>query len=334
MSKPILNVGVVGASGVVGEIFLRLMEQRKFPAGSLLAFASPQSSGKEVQFQNKKIALQPLSKEAFRGLDIVFFSAGDEISREWAPVAVDAGAWAIDNSAAFRMEKNILLCVPEINGNELKKSSSPQLIANPNCSTIQLVMALHPLLRDFGIESVTVSTYQSVSGAGKPGLQELEAQIKDEKMRPQTFAQPIAFNCVPQIGGFNDNGFCTEEIKIIHETKKILGANPRVSATTVRVPARNAHSEAVWVRLSRQVQRNEVLTSLRSQAGLSVNDSLSSGDFPTALSVSGQDAVYLGRLRQDLDDPMTWLFWVVGDNLRKGAALNGLQIAERIFDIN
>jgi aspartate-semialdehyde dehydrogenase len=262
---------------------------------------------------------------------MVFFSSGDDISKEWAPEAVKAGAYAIDNSNAFRMDQGINLVVPEVNGHLLNSDSKPQVIANPNCSTIQLVVALKPLLDKFGIEDVTVSTYQAVSGAGLPGYEELLEQTKNYQQadhEPKTFSKQILFNCIPQIGSFGQDGFSTEESKIMNETVKILNApEVKVSAFTVRIPALNSHSEAVWVTLKKEVTREEVINTLGNFEGLAVLDK----DFPTALDVSGEDPVFVGRIHQDRHNKKRWLMWVVSDNLKKGAALNGLQIAEKLY---
>jgi aspartate-semialdehyde dehydrogenase len=337
--KQTFNVGVVGATGVVGEVFLQLLNERAFPVETLRLFASDRSLRATRRYNGREIPLETLKPKCFEGLDLVFFSSGDELSREWAPQAVVQGAVAIDNSAAFRMDDSKLLIVPEVNGHLLPHYGTPVLVANPNCSTIQLVVALAPLRMDFGLESVHVATYQAVSGAGRAGQEELGAQLKGwaagtKPPAPQTFPHPIALNCIPQIGSFQDNGYCTEELKIMRETKKILGdTSLRISAFTVRVPAWNAHSEAVWVRLKKDVTREQILTSLMSQPGLIVEDNPKKSIYPMALKSSGEDSVAVGRIHQDQDDPQTWLMWIVADNLRKGAALNGIQIAERIFDI-
>ena len=335
-----LNVGVVGATGLVGEIFLHLIEERRLPVGQIKLFASDRSAGQKRTVQGREFPVETLSAEGFRGLDVVFFSSGDDISKEWAPVAVSAGAVVIDNSAAFRLDSDKLLIVPEVNGHLLPKRGTPALIANPNCSTIQLVCALAPLLRDFGLESVHVASYQAVSGAGKLAHEELSQQLAawgnhTSPQPPQVFPHPIAMNCIPQIGSFSDNGFCSEELKIMRESKKILGQSGfRISAMTVRIPAWNAHSEAVWVRLKKTATRDAIINSLKKQNGLVVEDDPSKGIYPTAVKYDGADPVGVGRIHQDLDDPNTWILWIVADNLRKGAALNGIQIAERIFDIS
>lgn len=334
-----LNVGVVGATGMVGEVFLQLIEERRFPVNKLKLFASDRSLGQTRSFQGREIPIETLAKGCFDGLDLVFFSSGDDISKEWAPQAVQSGAFAVDNSAAFRMDPEKRLIVPEVNGHLLPKPGQPALIANPNCSTIQLVVALNPLLKDFGLESVHVATYQAVSGAGRGGQDELSAQLKaftqnQSTPAPQTFPHPIAMNAIPQIGSFGDNGFCSEEMKIMRETKKILDDNSfRVSAFTVRIPAWNSHSEAVWVRLKKPANRETFIKSLGAQNGLLIEDDPKTSRYPLARHYDGKNPVAVGRIHQDLDDPQTWLFWVVADNLRKGAALNGIQIAERIFDL-
>lgn len=333
-----LNVGVVGATGLVGELFLRLIEERKFPLGKLKLFASDRSKGQTRTCAGQTVAVEVQTPESFNGLDVVFFSSGDEISKDWAPIAAKAGAVVIDNSAAFRMDADKLLCVPEVNGHLLGKPRG-MVIANPNCSTIQLVCALQPLHKEFGIESVHVATYQAVSGGGKDAQNELATQVKAWAAgaalpTPQIFPHPIAMNAIPQIGSFQDNGFCTEELKIMRETKKIMGDSSfRVSAFTVRIPAWNAHSEVAWVRLKKSVEREEVLASLHRQSGLIVEDDPKKSVYPTAHKYSDQNGVAVGRIHRDLDDPSTWILWIVSDNLRKGAALNGIQIAERIFDI-
>jgi aspartate-semialdehyde dehydrogenase len=334
-----VNVGIVGATGMVGEVFLQLLEERNFPVGQLKLFASDRSKGQKLKFKGKEYEIDVPSEAGFKGLDLIFFSSGDDISKEWAPVAQKVGAIAVDNSAAFRMDDSKLLVVPEVNGHLLPKKGTPAIIANPNCSTIQLVVALEPLRKDFGLDSVHVATYQAVSGAGRAGQEELAAQTKswakgENPPAPQTFPHQIAMNAIPQIGSFSANGFCSEEIKIMRESKKIMNDNSfRISAFTVRIPAWNSHSEAVWVRLKKQVSREEILASLRKQTGLVIEDEPGKSVFPLASKYDGKDPVAVGRIHQDLEDPNTWLLWIVSDNLRKGAALNGMQIAERIFDL-
>ncbi len=330
-----LKVGVVGATGMVGQTFMKLLEQRAFPIAELRPFASENSLGKKIDLQGQSWACQTLKPACFDGLDLVFFSSGDDISKEWAPLAVKAGAFAVDNSAAFRMDPNTVLVVPEVNGNLVNKDSKPQIIANPNCSTIQLVVALKPLLDKFGLEEVRVSTYQAVSGAGQAGFDELieqtSAHQKDEHA-PKTFPHTILFNCIPQIGSFDDQGYCSEEVKIMKETRKILGQEGlKVSAFTVRIPALNAHSESVWVTLKQEVTREQVLAALKDFDGIVLQDEPKQSIYPLARDASDKDPVFVGRVHRDPENPKMWLMWVVADNIRKGAALNGIQIAEKIF---
>jgi aspartate-semialdehyde dehydrogenase len=329
--KKALKVGLVGATGVVGETFINILEEYEQPIAELRPFASQNSLGLNIELANKQWPVQVLKPGCFDGLDMVFFSSGDDISKEWAPEAVKAGAFAIDNSNAFRMNSEINLVVPEVNGNLLNADSKPQIIANPNCSTIQLVVVLKPLLDKFGLEDVTVSTYQAVSGAGLPGYEELLNQTKNFQQadhEPKAFAKQILFNCIPQIGSFGDDGFSTEESKIMRESAKILSVeNLNISAFAVRIPALNSHSESLWVTLKKEVTKDEVLSALGEFDGLAVLDQ----DYPTALEVSGEEPVFVGRVHQDRLNKKRWLMWVVSDNLKKGAALNGLQIAERLF---
>ena len=341
-----INVGVVGATGVVGETFLQVLEDQDFPVGELKLFASENSDGVKLTCQARTFSVQQLSEGCFDGLDLVFFSSGDDISLEWAPKAVAAGAYAVDNSAAFRMNPDYPLIVPEVNGDlipQKSKGAKPTIIANPNCSTIQLVVALAPLAKVYGISAVRVASYQSVSGAGRAGIEELLSTTRlaiegEEISSSATFPAPVTFNCVPQIGSINADGFCTEEIKIMTEARKIMRLPQLpVSAFTVRVPTLNGHAEAVWVTLDKaDLKVADVEKTLAAHPGIVVSGLGGEGPkpFPTQKTASGQDPVYIGRVHSDLNDAKTWLMWVVSDNLRKGAALNGLQIAARIFSIS
>lgn len=345
-----INLGIVGATGVVGSTFLDLMRERQFQVQNLKLFASDQSAGKKIKFNNKEITVESLKPGCFEGLQVVFFSSGDDISKEWAPLAVKSGAFAIDNSAAFRMDEDIALIVPEVNGQLLEKMKRPQIIANPNCSTIQLVVLLKALKDSFNLKSVKVSSYQAVSGAGAPAITELLSQNRKLqylcdletpydvvksfsqihlKTQPQYLPKEIAYNCVPQIGGWTDGGATSEERKIRLETKKILSLPQLpVSAFTVRVPAINAHCETVWVEFDKVISRESILNSLENAKGLVVYKD--EKQYALASDVSGKDPVFVGRIHQDADQPETWMFWVVSDNLKKGAALNGIQIAESL----
>jgi aspartate-semialdehyde dehydrogenase len=331
-----LNIGVVGATGMVGTTFMNILEETRFPVKSLRPFASEKSLGQSIDLQGKKYPLEILKKGCFDGLDLVFFSSGDDISAEWAPQAAASGAFAVDNSAAFRMDPGTALVVPEVNGDLLDAmKGKPQIIANPNCTTIQLVVALNPLLKKFGIERITVASYQAVSGAGLEAYNELLDQVKNpETSKPKIFPHPIAYNCIPQIGSFQDNGFTSEEMKVMKETRKIMRHQQmKVSAFTVRVPVLNAHAEAVWVTFDKAATQADVIQSLQQAPGLVVQDEPKKSVYPQQYQANGKDPVYVGRIHQDLEDPKTWLMWIVADNIRKGAALNGLQIAYRLFDI-
>ncbi len=332
-----LKIGVVGATGMVGQTFMSILEERHFPVEELRPFASENSLGKKIKLLGKEWPIQVLKLGCFDGLDLVFFSSGDDISQEWAPQAVKSGAFAVDNSAAFRMDPSIHLVVPEVNGNLVPPGSKPQIIANPNCSTIQLVVALKPLADKFGLSEVRVSSYQAVSGAGLDGYKELLGHTDNHtnaSHTAKTFPHQILFNCIPQIGSFDDQGYCSEEVKIMKETRKIL-AQPelKVSAFTVRVPALNSHSESVWFTLKTETTQNAIVEALKNFDGILVQDEPKKSIYPTPKDVSGKDPVYVGRIHRDPEDKKLWLMWVVSDNIRKGAALNGIQIAERIFDI-
>lgn len=336
MNQKKFKVGVVGATGMVGQTFLRLIEERKFPLAELRPFASESSAGKSVICQNQGWEVKSLKPECFQGLDLVFIATGDDLSLEWSPQAVKAGAFVVDNSAAFRMNPNSELVVPEINLNKVDRKK-PQIIANPNCTTIQLVMALKPLQDAFGLEEVRVSSYQSVSGAGAPGYDELMDQIanfRSGQLVAKTFPHTILNNVIPQIGSFNDDGYCSEEIKVMKETRKILGQSDlKVSAFTVRVPVPVSHSEAVWVTFKKETTREQVVKALENFPGVKVVDEPKKSQYPLAQMATGQDDVFVGRIHRDPENPRLWLMWVVADNLKKGAALNGIQIAEGIFDI-
>lgn len=359
-----IRLGVVGATGVVGETFQLLLQERGFPFSELRLFASDASKGLKRKVDGREFEVRTLSEGCFDGLDIVFFSSGDDISKEWAPKAAKAGAIAIDNSGAFRMDSQVILGVPEVNGDLLPKlkigerpGAHAQIIANPNCSTIQLVVALKPLADTYGIDAVRVASYQSVSGAGKAGIEELLDQTKlavegEVPSKGTTFPKAIAFDAIPQIGSFTtdgsqDDGFCSEEIKIMNETRKILRAPEiKISAFTVRVPTLNSHAETVWVTLKKTAatlaeiesvladgEGLEVFGRTLHASGKSAKAASSAIDYPTQAFASGEDPVYIGRVHKDPNDPNTWMMWVVSDNLRKGAALNGIQIAEKMYGI-
>lgn len=329
-----INLGIVGATGLVGETFLKLLEEHQTPVQELRLYASEQSLGKKVLFRGQQIAVQTLTPSCFKGLDVVFFSSGDSISLEWAPKAVADGAFAIDNSAAFRMDPQTALVVPEINFHHISNPQKPQVIANPNCSTIQMVLPLEAL-RSLDLVSVHVASYQSVSGAGKEAIEDLRVQSQAilNNQTPQSgknFVRPIAFDCHPIIGSLDDDGFCSEENKIVAETKKILSLPQlKVSAFTVRVPTLNSHAEAVWFETKKSTTHEEIFSLLKGFKGITVMEDKK--DFSSLPLVTNKDDVFVSRLKKVRDFANTWQMWVVADNIRRGAATNGLLIAHKLF---
>jgi aspartate-semialdehyde dehydrogenase len=332
------SVAVVGASGAVGEVMVGLLVERKFPVGSIKFLASERSAGKTIEFAGERVPIERLSAEAFEGVDIVLSSTPASISKEFSPLAARAGAVVVDNSSAFRMDPDVPLVVPEVNPHDVARHKG--IIANPNCSTIQMVVALKPLHDALRIKRVVVSTYQSVSGAGQKGMDELWAQTEarvsgKDAPAPAKFAHPIAFNCVPHIDDFLPNGYTKEEMKMVHETRKIMGdATIDVCPTCVRVPVLYSHSESILVETERPITP-EIARELWSVApGLTVMDDPGQLLYPLPASARGRDDVFVGRIRQDLSNPNALLFWCVGDNLRKGAALNAVQIAEELLKLD
>jgi aspartate-semialdehyde dehydrogenase len=328
------KVAVVGATGLVGKEIMDILEKRDFPIGELLPLASAKSAGMTVMFKEEPIDVQVLTETSFKDVDFALFSAGGSVSKEFAPYAVEAGAVVIDNTSYFRMQADVPLVVPEVNGYALKDHKG--IIANPNCSTAQLVMALKPIHDKVGLERVIVSTYQSVSGAGKDAMMELETQTRDNLNGGQgttsVFSHPIAFNVIPQIDVFMENGYTKEEMKLIEETKKIMALpNLKVTATAVRVPVFVGHSEAVHIQTKSKMTVNEFKAALQSMPGVEVMDNPKEDSYPTAKALSGRDEVFVGRIREDLALENGLAFWCVSDNLRKGAALNAVQIAEALI---
>lgn len=329
------TVAIVGATGAVGQEMVSILEGRKFPVGELRLFASPQSAGSSVEFNGQDIRVGLLDRHAFTGTDIALFSAGEEISREYAPIAVGAGALVIDNSAAWRMEPDVPLVVPEVNPHALFRHRG--IIANPNCSTIQMVVVLKPIHSAVKIKRIVVSTYQSVSGTGKEAMEELleetRAILNFQEVEPKVYPYQIAFNCLPQIGSFNDRGDCTEEVKLIQETTKIMEDDSiRISSTTVRVPVFHSHCESVNIETERKLSPNEARAILSVAPGVCLYDDPQRKIYPMPIDAAGQDAVYVGRIREDQSIPNGLNLWIVADNLRKGAALNAVQIAELLID--
>ena len=325
------HVAIAGATGAVGTEFLKLLEARDFPMKSLRLLASSRSAGSKLKFRGENLEVEELTPKSFKGIDIAFFSAGGSRSKEFAPLAVDSGAVVIDNSSAFRMDEKVPLVVPEINPKQAFEHQG--LIANPNCSTIQMVVALNPIHRAANIQRVVVSTYQAVSGAGASAMEELKQQLRawanDEPMKQEVFPTQIAFNLFPHIDVFQDNGYTKEEMKMVHETRKIMNApNMQISATCVRVPVLRAHSEAVWVETEKPLSESEARELFEKEPGIVVQDERESGGYPTPWHITETQETYVGRIRKDISHPNGLTFWVVADQLYKGAALNAIQIAE------
>ena len=327
------RVAVVGATGAVGREILKTLAERDFPVREIAALASPRSAGQQVSFgEDKVLTVQNLETFDFTGWDIALFSPGASVSAIHAPRAGKAGCIVIDNTSHFRMDPDVPLVVPEVNPQDIAKFAKKNIIANPNCSTIQMVVALKPLHDRFKIKRVVVSTYQSVSGAGKEGMDELMANTKafyvNDRNRPQVFPKDIAFNVIPQIDSFMDDGATKEEWKMVVETKKILDPKIEVIATCVRVPVFIGHAEAVFVEFENPVTASEARTVLRAAPGVVVEDQRVEGGYTTPVEAKGEDAVFVSRIRKDPTVPHGLVFWCVSDNLRKGAALNAVQIAE------
>jgi aspartate-semialdehyde dehydrogenase len=327
------NVAVVGATGAVGNEMISVLEQRDFPVGELRLLASERSIGKELEFNGKSYPVQVLGEDSFTGMEIGLFSAGGGISQKFAPIAAAAGCIVVDNTNAFRMDPDIPLVVPEVNPDDIGLYTKKGIIANPNCSTIQMVVALKPIYNAVGIRRVIVTTSQSVSGTGKKAMDELADQTRallnfqDPKVK--VYPHQIAFNCLPQIDVFMENGYTKEEMKMINETKKIMGDDSiAVTATTVRVPVFRCHSESVNIETDEKISAAEVRELLSRAPGVIVKDDPSKSDYPLAIDCAGLDETFVGRIREDESIENGINLWVVSDNLRKGAALNAVQIAE------
>lgn len=325
------NVAIVGATGLVGQEFIKILQQRNFPVASIKLYASDRSAGKKLFFGHEEIEVQETSQDSFHGIDIALFSAGSEISRYFSPIAARSGALVIDNSAAFRMEPKVPLVVPEVNPEDIQWHQG--IIANPNCSTIQMVVALYPLHKVNPIKRIVVSTYQSVSGTGAAAMEELTTQAKlvleGQSVVPHVYPHQIAFNLLPEIDVFLDNGYTKEEWKMVEETRKIMHAEDiAVSATCVRVPVFIGHSEAINIEFTNPMSPEEARNILARAPGVKVLDDPSVSLYPQPWLAAGTDYVYVGRIRADASHPRGLVMWVVADNLRKGAALNAIQIAE------
>ncbi|MCX6878847.1 MAG: aspartate-semialdehyde dehydrogenase [Verrucomicrobia bacterium] len=326
------HVAIVGATGAVGEEMRRCLEQRDFPVGKLTLLASARSVGKRFPFRGEDLAVQELTHESFAGVDLALFSAGGSISLEFGPSAAAAGAVVIDNSSAFRMDPDVPLVVPEINPQAVKNRPRG-IIANPNCTTIISLMALAPLHEAFGLEAVIASSYQAVSGSGAQGILELEEQVKaitaGLPFTPKVYPRQIAFNVIPQVDAFLDNGYTKEEMKMLHEGRKILGLPTlKVSCTCVRVPVYRSHSVSITARFARPVDADAARAAYAGKPGIKVVDDPATRLFPVPLDTTGQDTCLVGRIRRNIVLENALDLWVVGDQVRKGAALNAVQIAE------
>ena len=329
------NVAVVGATGAVGEEMTRILEERNFPVKEIFLYASHRSVGKEYVFKGEKIKVKELKDNSFEGIDIALFSGGDEVSKHFAPLAVQAGTVVIDNGKYYRMDPKVPLVVPEVNPEDVYQHQG--IIANPNCSTVQMVVALKPIYDAVGINKVICSTYSSVSGTGKEAIDELREQTEaialKKEFKIKAYPHQIAFNVLPHIGSFDENGYSSEELKMRNETRKILHAEHiAVSATTVRVPVYRAHAEDIHIETQKEISPEEARKLLASFPGIIVIDQPDQCLYPLSLDAEGKDEVFVGRIRKDLVFNPGLVMWVVADNLRKGAALNAVQIAELLIN--
>ena len=330
-----MRIAIVGASGAVGQEFLRVLEERDFPIDELLLFGSSRSAGSKYTFRGKEIEVKLLQhNDDFKGVDIAFTSAGAGTSKEYAETITKHGAVMIDNSSAFRMDADVPLVVPEVNAPDAKVRPRG-IIANPNCTTIQMVVALKPIEELSHIKSVHVSTYQAASGAGAAAMKELYEQYRQvlagEPVTVERFQYQLAFNLIPQVDVFTENDYTKEEMKMFNETRKIMHSDVRVSATCVRVPTLRSHSEAIWVETERPISVEEAKAAFAKAEGLVIEDNPAEKKYPMPLFLAGKDPVYIGRIRKDLANDNGLTFWIVGDQIKKGAALNAVQIAEYLI---
>lgn len=333
-----MRVAIVGVSGAVGQEFLKVLAERDFPLDELVIFGSERSAGRTYEFKGKQLTVKELKHgDDFKDIDITLTSAGAGISKEYASTITKHGAIMIDNSSAFRYDDDVPLVVPEVNAED-SKNRPRNIIANPNCSTIQMVVALKPIEDISKIKRVRVATYQAASGAGAQGIAELEEQAKDvangKTAKVEKFQHQLAMNVIPHIDVFLDNDYTKEEMKMNWETKKIMHTDAEVSATCVRIPVARAHSEAIWVETENPISIDKVTSAFENFEGLTVVDNPAKNEYPMPLFVSGKDDVYVGRIRQDVTDPNSITFWCVGDQIKKGAALNAVQIAEWLIENN
>ncbi|REJ72293.1 MAG: aspartate-semialdehyde dehydrogenase [Proteobacteria bacterium] len=332
------NVAIVGATGAVGEVLLELLETRNFPVNNLYLLASERSAGTTLSYKGKRVTVQNLAEFDFSQAEIGLFSAGGSISAEFAPKAAAAGCIVIDNTSHFRRDEDIPLVVPEVNSHALARYADRNIIANPNCSTIQMLVALKPIYDAVGITRINVATYQAVSGTGKSAIEELAAQtarlLNGQPAEAKVYPKQIAFNALPHIDSFQENGYTREEMKMVWETQKIFEDDAiSVNPTCVRIPVFHGHSEAVHIETKQPISAVEAQALLETAPGVEVIDTRNDGGYPTPVSeAAGSDPVYVGRIREDISHPMGLNMWVVSDNLRKGAALNSVQIAEVLIE--
>lgn len=333
-----MRIAIVGTSGAVGQEFLRVLDERNFPIKELVLFGSARSAGNVYTFRDKQYTVKELKhNDDFKDIDIAFTSAGGSVSIEYAETITKHGAIMIDNSSAFRMDKDVPLVVPEVNGED-GKVRPKGIIANPNCSTIQMVVAMNVIEKISHIKKVHVATYQAASGAGAAAMEELINQFKqiafNNDVAVEKFAYQLAYNVIPHIDVFTDNGYTKEELKMYHETRKIMHSDIEVSATCIRVPVLRSHSEAIWVETERPVSPEEAREAFSKAEGIVLQDNPAQKEYPMPLFVAGQDPVYVGRIRQDIANKNGLTFWVVADQIKKGAALNAVQIAEYLIKEN
>lgn len=336
-AERLFNIAVVGATGAVGTEMIRILEERDFPVKELKLLASERSAGSKLEFKGKKIKVEELKKDSFKGIDIALFSPGASVSAVYAPIAAKAGAVVIDNTSQFRMDKDVPLVVPEVNPHAIALYKKKGIIANPNCSTIQMVAALKPIHDAAKIKRVVVSTYQATSGAGKEAMDELANQtaalLSGKDIESSVFPHQIAFNLIPQIDVFLENGYTKEEMKMINETKKIMEDDSvKVTATTVRVPVFYGHSESVNIETAKKITPNEVRKLMKKAPGVELLDDPSRKIYPMPFDAAGCDATFVGRIREDESIKNGINMWIVADNIRKGAALNAVQIAEILIE--
>ena len=326
------KLAIVGATGLVGRTAIKVLEEKNLPISEYVFFASSKSAGKIIKFLNKEYIVQELKEDSFdQGFDFAIFSAGGGTSKKFSPIAASKGCIVIDNSSAFRMDESVPLVVPEVNSKDIEWNNG--IIANPNCSTIQAVVPLKPLDDKYTIKRIVYSTYQAVSGAGKQGVDDLNYTLKG--LPNSKFPYPIANNCLPHIDVFEENGYTKEEIKMINETRKILGKSDlRITATTVRVPVTNSHSESINVEFENDFDLDELKLLLKNSPGIILEDDPSKNIYPLAQNANGTDSVYVGRIRRDESVPFGINMWVVADNIRKGAASNAIQIVEKLIEMN